>query len=167
MEMPSTHLILCRPLLLLPSIFPSSRVFSKELALLIRWSKYWSFSFSISPSNEYSRLIDWFDLLAVQGYPCLEIVFCPKKKDPISLALETLAEHQGPFLEDLSCVPGSQLSNSLLSFRSWSCLVRWSLPRTPASVFLISSSQPVASYFSVWQPRCSHWTWLSCHMIFV
>ena len=69
--MPSYHLILCRPLLLLPSIFPSIRVFSNESALCIRWPKYWSFSFSISPSNEYSGLIsfriDWFDLLAVQG----------------------------------------------------------------------------------------------------
>ena len=69
--MPSNHLILCRPLLLLPSIFSSIRIFSNELALCIRWPKYWSFSFSISPSNEYSGLvsfrIDWFDLLAVQG----------------------------------------------------------------------------------------------------
>ena len=68
--MPSNHLILCRSLLLLPSIFPSIRVFSKESALHIRWSKYWSFSFSNSPSNEHSGLIfriDWFDLLAVQG----------------------------------------------------------------------------------------------------
>ena len=66
----SNHLILCRPLLFLPSIFPSIKVFSNESALCIRWPKYWSFSFSISPSNEYSRLIfrtDWFDLLAVQG----------------------------------------------------------------------------------------------------
>ena len=68
--MASSHLILWRPLLLLPSIIPSIRVFSSELALGIRWPKYWSFSFSISPSNEYSGLIsfkiDWFDLLAVQ-----------------------------------------------------------------------------------------------------
>ena len=68
--MPSKHLILSRPLLLLPSIFPSIRVFFSELALLIRWPKYWSFSFSLSPSNEYSGLIsfriDWFDLLEVQ-----------------------------------------------------------------------------------------------------
>ena len=67
----SNHLILCRPLLLLPSIFPSIRAFSNELVLHIRWSKYWSFSFSISPFNEYSGLIsfrvDWLDLLAVQG----------------------------------------------------------------------------------------------------
>ena len=69
--MPSSHLILCRPFLLLPSIFPSIRVFSNESVLHIRWPKYWSFSFSISPSNEYSGLIsfrmDWLDLLAVQG----------------------------------------------------------------------------------------------------
>ena len=69
--MPSNHLILCRPLLFLLSIFPSIRVFSNESALCIRWPKYWSFSHSISPSNEYSGLIsfriDWFDLLAVQG----------------------------------------------------------------------------------------------------
>ena len=69
--MPSNHLILCHPLLLLPSIFPRIRIFSNKSVLHIRWPKYWSFSFSISPSNEYSRLlsfrIDWLDLLAVQG----------------------------------------------------------------------------------------------------
>ena len=70
-EMPANHLMLCRLLLLLPSVFPSIRVFSNELGLHIRWPKYWSFSFSTSPSNEYSGLIsfrmDWLDLLAVQG----------------------------------------------------------------------------------------------------
>ena len=69
--MPSNHLIPCHPLLLLPSIFPSIRVFSNKSALYIRWPKYWSFSFNISPSNEHSGLIsfrmDWLDLLAVQG----------------------------------------------------------------------------------------------------
>ena len=69
--MPSSHFILCRPLLLLPSIFPSIRVFSNESGLHIRWPKYWSFSFNISPSNEHPGLIcfrmDWLDLLAVQG----------------------------------------------------------------------------------------------------
>ena len=69
--MPSNHLILCRPLLFPPSIFPSIRLFSNESVLRIRWPKYWSFSFGISPSNEYSGLIsfqmDWLDLLAVQG----------------------------------------------------------------------------------------------------
>ena len=69
--MPSNNLILCHPLLLLPSIFPSIRIFSNESVLRIRWPKYWSFSFTISPSSEHSRLIsfrmDWLDLLAVQG----------------------------------------------------------------------------------------------------
>ena len=69
--MPSNHLILCRPLLLLPSIFPSIRAFSNESALRIRWPKYWSFSFNISPSSEHPGLIsfrmDWLNLLAVQG----------------------------------------------------------------------------------------------------
>ena len=70
--MPSSHLILCRPLLLLPPIPPNIRVFSNESTLHMRWPKYWSFSFSISPSNEYSGLIsfrmDWLDLLAVKGF---------------------------------------------------------------------------------------------------
>ena len=69
--MPSNHLILCRPLLLPPSVFPSIKLFSSESVLCIRWPKYWSFNFSISPSNEYSGLIsfrmDWLNLLAVQG----------------------------------------------------------------------------------------------------
>ena len=71
MMMPSNHLIHCHPLLLLPSMFPSIRVFSSESVLHIRWPNYWSFSFNVSPSNEYSGLIsfrmDWFDLLAIQG----------------------------------------------------------------------------------------------------
>ena len=84
--MPCSHLILCRPFLLLPSIFPSIRVFSYESVLHIRWLKYWSFSFSISPSNEYSGLIcfrmDWLDLRAVQGtlksllQHCSSILWC-------------------------------------------------------------------------------------------
>ena len=71
MVMPSNHLILCHPLLLLPSVFPSIRVFSNKSGLCIRWPRYWSFSFTVCPSNEYLGLIsfrtDWFDLLAVQG----------------------------------------------------------------------------------------------------
>ena len=76
---PSNHLILCRPFLLLPSIFPSIRVFSNESALCIRWPKYWSFSFNISPSNEHPGLIsfrmDWLDLLAVQGTLCIYTLY--------------------------------------------------------------------------------------------
>ena len=81
--MPSNHLILCHPLLLLPSTLPSITVFSNESVLCIRWPKYWSFSFSISPSNEYSGLIsfrmDWLDLLAVQGTLRSLLQYCSSK----------------------------------------------------------------------------------------
>ena len=90
--MPFNHLVLCRPLLFLPSVFPSIRVFSNELALCIRGPKYWSFSFNISPSSEYSGLIsvrmDWLDLLAVQG--TLESSPTPQFKTINSLALSLL-----------------------------------------------------------------------------
>jgi len=91
----SNQLILCYPLLLLPLIFPSTRVFSSELVLCLRWPKYWSFSFSISPSNEYSGLIpfriDWLDLLAVQG-TLKESSPTPQFKSINSLALSFLYE---------------------------------------------------------------------------
>ena len=90
--MPSKHLILCQPLLLPPSIFPSIRVFSNESVLCIRWPKYWSFSFSISPSNEYSALISFrinrLNLLAVQG--TLKSLLQPEFKSINSLALSFL-----------------------------------------------------------------------------
>ena len=89
--MPSNHLILCHPLLLLPSIFPSIRVFSSESVLHIRWPKNWSFSFSLSPSSEYSGLIsfivDWLDLLAVQG------------------TLKSLLQHHNSKVSVLRCLP--------------------------------------------------------------
>ena len=94
--MPSNHLILCHPLLLLPSIFPSIRVFSNESALLIMWSKYWSFCFSISSSNEYSGLIsfgmDCLDLLAVQG--TLEFSPTPQFRSISSSVLSFLYERK-------------------------------------------------------------------------
>ena len=97
---PSNHLILCCPLLLLPSIFSSIRVFSKESVLCIRWPKYWNFSFSISPSSEYSGLIsfriDWFDLLAVQG--TLESSLTPQFKSINSSSLSFL---YGPTLTSI------------------------------------------------------------------
>ena len=98
--MPSNHLILCRPLLLPPSIFPSIRVFSNESALCIRWPKYWSFSFSIRPSNEYSGLnsfrMDWLDLLAVLG--TLKSLFQHQFKSINSSALSLL---YGPTLTSI------------------------------------------------------------------
>ena len=98
--MPSNRGVLCCPLLLLPSIFPSIKVYSNELALCIRWPKYWSFSFSISPSNEYSGLIsfrmDWLDLLAVQG--TLKSSPTPQFKSINSLVLSLL---YGPILPSI------------------------------------------------------------------
>ena len=92
--MPSNHLVLCRPLLLLASVFPSIRVFSNESVLCIRWPKYRSFSFSISPPSEYSGLIsfriDWFDLLAVQGTDSEEASPTPQVKSINSLVLNFL-----------------------------------------------------------------------------
>ena len=93
--MPSNHLILCHPLLLPLSIFPSIRVFSNESVLLIKWPKYWSFNFSITPSNEYSGLIsfrmDWLDLLAVQG------------------TLKSLLQHHSSKAAQLSSQPNSHI----------------------------------------------------------
>ena len=98
----TNHLILCCPLLLLPSIFPGIRVFSSELALRIRWPKYWSFSLSISPSNEYSGLIffrvDWFNLLAVLG--TLKSLPAPQFKNINSLALSLLSGPTFPSIHD-------------------------------------------------------------------
>ena len=92
--MPSNHLTLCHPLLLLPSVFLSIRVFSNESALHIRWSKYWSFNFSIGPSSEYSGLIyfkmDWLDLLAVQGTLKSLLQHRPQFKSINSLSLNFL-----------------------------------------------------------------------------
>ena len=111
--MPSNHLILCRPLLLSPSIFPSIRVFSSESILCIRWPKYWSFSFSISPSNEYSGLIsfrmDWLDLLAVQG------------------TLKSLLQHHSSKASVLHCSDFFmvQLSHPYMTAGKTTALTRW------------------------------------------
>ena len=111
--MPFNHLILCRPLLLLPSIFPSIRVFSNESALSIRWPKYWSFSFNISPSNEYwaviSLRIDWLELLAVQG------------------TLRSLLQHHSSKASILqhSAFFIAQLSHPYMTTRKTIALTRW------------------------------------------
>ena len=111
--MPSNHLILCCPLFLLPSTFPSIRVFSNESALHIRWPKYWSFSFNISPANEYSGLIsfrrDWLDLLAVQG------------------TLKSLLQHHSSKASILRCSVFSivQLSHPYMTNGKTIALTRW------------------------------------------
>ena len=98
--MPSNHLILCHPLLLLPSIFPRIRLFSNESVLHIRWPKYWSFSFSISPSNEYSGMMsfrmNWFDLLAVQGI--LNWILTVQKHQFVSAQLSFIVQHSHPYM---------------------------------------------------------------------
>ena len=111
--MPSSHLILCHPLLLSPSIFPSSKVFSNESVLCIRWTKYWSFHFSISPSNEHPGLIsfrmDWLDLLAVQG------------------TLKSLLQHQSSKASILWCSVFFivQLSHPYMTTGKTIALTRW------------------------------------------
>ena len=111
--MPSNHLILCQPLLLLPSVFPNIRVFSSESLLCIRWPKYWSFSFSISLSNECSGLtsfrIDWFNILAVQG------------------TLKSLLQHHSSKASILQCSAFfmAQLSHPYLTTGNTIALTRW------------------------------------------
>ena len=137
---PSNRLTLCHPILLLPSIFPNIRIFSDESALCIRWPKYWSFSFSLSPPNEYSGLIsfgiDWFDLLAVQG--ALKSLLCTTTHLTLSSGITpcwdlhdsiVLCGHSGSFLRVFSltslyfCCLHS-LSTALLSYTGGSWLLR-------------------------------------------
>ena len=98
---PSNHLILCRPLVLLPSVFPSIRVFSSESTVRIRWPKYWSFSFSINPSSVYSGLIsfkiDWFDLLAVQG-TLKSLLHCNSKASVLWHSFFFVAQLSHPYI---------------------------------------------------------------------
>ena len=121
--MPSKHLILCHPLLLLPSVFPSIRVFSNELVLHIRWPKYWSFSFSISPTNEYSGLssfrMDWLDLPAVQG------------------TLKSLLQHHSSKASILQCSAFFmvQLSHPYITTEKTIALTRWTFVGRVMSLF--------------------------------
>ena len=100
--MPSNHLILCRPLLLLPAILPSIRVFSNELALHIRWAKYWSFSIGISPSNEYSRMIsfkiDWLNLLEIQGALKSLFLYHSSKESILFCSAIFMVQHSHPYM---------------------------------------------------------------------
>ena len=153
----SNHLILCYPLLLLPSIFPSIRVFSNESAFRIRWPKYWSFSFSISPSNEYSGLIsfriDWFDLLAVQRTLKSLLQHCNSKA--------SILQHSAFFMIQVShsyTTTGKTIALTLqtfagkvisLFFNMLSRLVVAFLPRSKHLLILwLQSQSPV-----FWSPR--------------
>ena len=143
--MPSSHLILCRPLLLPPSIFPSIRAFSNESVLLIRWPKFWSFSFSISPSNEYSGLIsfrmDWLDLLAVQETlksllqhhsskaPILQhsALFMVQLSHPYIITRKTIALARWTFVGKVMSLLFNMLSRLMIAFlpRSKHLLISW------------------------------------------
>ena len=132
--MPSNHLILCHPLLLLPSIFPSIKIFSNESVLCIRWPKYWSFSFSISPSNEYSGLVslrtDWLDLLAVQG------------------TLKSLLQHHSSKASILQCSAFFivQLSYPYMTTGKTTALTRWTFVGTVMSLLLNMLSRLVIAF---------------------
>ena len=132
--MPSNHLILCHPLLLLPSIFPSIRVFSNESALCIRWPKYWSFSFRISPSNEHSTLIsfsmDWLDLLSIQG------------------TLKSLLQHHSPKASILWCSAFFivQLLHPYMTTGKTIALTRWTFVGKVMSLLLNMLSRLVKTF---------------------
>ena len=164
--MPSNQLILCHPLLLLPSIFPSSRVFPSELALHIRWPKYWSFS--ISPSNEYSELIsfriDWFDLLAVQGtlksllhhhnskasiLRC-SVFFRVPLSHPYMTTGKTMALTRRTFVGKVMSLLLNMLSRLVIAFlpRSRRLLISW--PQSPSAVILEPPKNKVSHCFPIY-----------------
>ena len=131
--MPSSHFILCHPLLLLPLIFPNIRIFSNESVLCIRWPKYWSFSFSISPSNEYSGLMSftiyWFDLLAVQG------------------TLKSLLQHHSSkAILQHSAFFTAQLSHSYMTTEKTIALTRWTFAGKVMSLLFNMLSRLVITF---------------------
>jgi len=144
--MPSNHLILCLPLLLPPSIFPSIRVFSNQSVLGIRWPKYWSFSFSISPFNEYSGLIsfrmDWLDLLAVQG------------------TLKSLLKHHSSKASILwhSAFLIVQFSNPYMTTGKTIALTRWTFVAKVISLLLNMLSRLVITFLP--RTKCLLISWL-------
>ena len=162
--MPSSHLILCRPLLLLPSIFPSIRVFSNESALHIRWTKYWSFSFSISPSNEHPGLIsfrmDWLDLLGVRGtlksllqhhsskasILRLSAFFTVQLSHPYMTTGKTIALTRQTFVGKVMSLLFNMLSRLVITFlpRSKRLLISWL--QSPSAVILEPTKIKSAMY---------------------
>ena len=160
--MPSNHLILCHPLLLLSSIFPSIRVFSNESALLIRWPKYWSFSFNIRPSNEHPGLIafrmDWLDLLAVQGTLKNLLQHHSSKASVLQAQLSLLSNshiHTGKtialtrqtFVDKVMSLLFNMLSRLVITFfpRSKHLLISWLKP--PSAVILDTPKNKVNHCF--------------------
>ena len=156
--MPSNHLILCHPLLLMPSIFPSIRVFSNETVLRIRWPKYWSFSLSFSPSNEHSGLIsfrmDWLDLLAVQGphksfhhFSKASILRCSafftvQLSHPYMMTGKTIALTRWTFVGKAMSLLFNMLSRLVITFL---LLISWL--QSPSAVILEPPQNKVCHYF--------------------
>ena len=144
--MPSNQLILCHPLVHLPSVFPSIRLFSIESVLYNRWPKYWSFSFSLSPSNEYSGLIsfrmDWFDLLAVQG------------------TLKSLLQHQSSKAAIVHCLAFfiSQLSNPYMTTGKTIALTRWTFVNKVMSLLFNMLSRLAIAFLP--RRKCLLISWL-------
>ena len=172
--MPSNHLILCHPLLLLPSIFPNIRVFSNESALCIRWPKYWSLSFNISPSNEHSGLIsfrmDWLDLLAVQGtLKCLlqhlsskasilHSAFYKKVQlsHPYMTTGKTIALTRWTFVDNVMSLFFNMLSWLVITFlpRSKRLLISWL--QSPSAVILEPKKIMMSATISTVSPSICH-----------
>ena len=144
--MPSNHLILCCPLLLQPSIFPSIKVFSNESVFCIRWPKCWSFSFNISPSNEYSELVsfrmDWFDLLAVQG------------------TLKSLLQHHSSIASILRCSVFFivQLSHPYITTGKTIALTRWTSVGKAMSLLFNMLSRLIITFLQ--RSKCLLISWL-------
>ena len=171
--MPSNHLILCHPLLLPPSLFPSLNVFSKESVLCIRWPKYWNFSFSISPSNEYSGLIsfrmDWLDLLAVQGtlksllqHQSSKVsirwhsaFFIVQLSHPYMTTGKTTALTRWTFVGKVMCLLFNMLSRLVITFlpRSKCLLISWL--QSPSAVIL-EPKKINSLTFSIVSPSICH-----------
>ena len=148
--MPSNHLILCHPLLLLPSVFPSIRVFPNESAVRIRWPKYWSFSFSISPSNEYSALIsfrmDWLDLLAVQGTLKSLLQHHSSKASVLQCSAFFMVQVSHPYMITGKTIPLTRQTFAVkvmsLVFNMLSGLVITFLPRSKHLNFMAAVTKP-------------------------
>ena len=184
--MPSSHLILCHPLLLLPSTFPSIRVFSNESALRIRWPKYWSFSFNISPSNEHPGLItissrmDWLDLLAVQGTlksllqhhsSKASILWCSaffavQRSHPYMTTGKTIALTRRTFVGKVMSLLLNMLSRLVITFlpRSKRLLISWL--QSP-SVVILEPPKIKSDTVSTVSPSISHEVMGPNAMIFV
>ena len=143
---PSNHLILCHPLLLPPSIFPSIRIFSSESFICIRWPKYWSFSFSISPSNEYSGLIssrkDWLDLRAVQGTLKSLLQHHSSKASILRHSAFFLVHLSHPYMTTGKTIAHSGANRTLGKVGFQGCETEWNVPERKFKAFCLSTFSP-------------------------